>query len=94
MQAFERGFEFGGQTKEHAFLVKQLGVQRLIILINKMDLVKWDQNRFESVKAQLTIFLISIGYTEDNLMYVPISAFYAENIVDKTQVKEASWYDG
>ncbi|KAL4487181.1 hypothetical protein ABPG72_017900 [Tetrahymena utriculariae] len=94
LQAFERGFEFGGQTKEHAFLVKQLGVQRLIILINKMDSVNWDRNRFEYIKLELTRFLISIGYSEDNLIFVPISAFYAENIVEKSKLPEVSWYEG
>jgi len=39
---FESGFVKGGQTQEHAILVKSLGVEKLIVLINKMDSVNWD----------------------------------------------------
>jgi len=37
---------------------------------------------------------LEIGYSEENLIFIPISAFYAENIVDKTTIPEASWYEG
>jgi peptide chain release factor subunit 3 len=45
---FETGFERGGQTREHAMLVKTAGVKNLIVLINKMDdpTVNWDEERY------------------------------------------------
>lgn len=39
--AFERGFEGGGQTREHAVLVRSLGVQQLVVAVNKLDAVSW-----------------------------------------------------
>lgn len=94
IQGFERGFEFGGQTKEHAFLVKRLGVERLIVVINKMDLMKWDKLRYQEICNRLENFLTAIGYAKENVMYVPLSAFYAENIVEKSHLPEAKWYTG
>lgn len=45
---FETGFERGGQTREHAMLVKTAGVKKLVVVINKMDdpTVQWDENRY------------------------------------------------
>ena len=49
---FETGFDRGGQTREHAMLVKTAGVKHLIILVNKMDdpTVQWDEGRLENRK--------------------------------------------
>ncbi|KAG1198815.1 hypothetical protein G6F70_005463 [Rhizopus microsporus] len=48
---FESGFEAGGQTKEHAVLARSLGVQQLIVAVNKLDLVDWSQERKEEPVA-------------------------------------------
>ena len=55
----ETGFERGGQTREHAMLVKTAGVKHLVILINKMDdpTVKWSKERYDYCKDQLTPYL-------------------------------------
>lgn len=42
----------------------------------------------------MTEFLLTIGYSQENLIFLPISAFFAENIVDKIDIPEASWYEG
>lgn len=44
---FESGFERGGQTMEHTVLVRSLGVQQLIVAVNKMDNVDYSQDRWE-----------------------------------------------
>merc|ERR1712129_432728 len=61
---FETGFERGGQTREHAMLVKTAGVKHLVILINKMDdpTVKWDIKRYDYCKEQLTPYLKRVGF--------------------------------
>ena len=48
---FETGFERGGQTREHAMLVKTAGVRHLVVLINKMDdpTVEWDESRYANL---------------------------------------------
>ena len=53
---FETGFERGGQTREHAMLVKTAGVKHMVVLINKMDdpTVQWDQKRYNLVRLSLT----------------------------------------
>ncbi len=64
---FETGFERGGQTREHAVLVKTAGVQRLIVVVNKMDeaTVQWQQERYDEIQGKLTPFLRSAGSTQD-----------------------------
>lgn len=48
---FETGFELGGQTREHALLVRSLGVSQLAVVVNKLDTVNWSQERFVSLKS-------------------------------------------
>ncbi|CAB4386302.1 unnamed protein product [Rhizophagus irregularis] len=57
---FEAGFEANGQTKEHALLVRSLGVQQLVVAINKLDVVGWSQDRFNEI--------ITNGLTGENLL--------------------------
>lgn len=49
---FDSGFKFGGQTKEHAYIVKALGVSTMIIAINKMDLLDWREEEFARIRNQ------------------------------------------
>src|SRR3989338_3363623 len=53
------------QTKEHVFLARTLGVNQLIVYVNKMDMAKYDQKRFDEVKEQVTTLLKSVGYKPD-----------------------------
>ncbi len=79
------------QTKEHAFLARTLGVGQLVIVINKMDEAKYDKARFEQVKADVDKLLKSIGYKDEQLQYVPASAFNGDNVKDKGKL---TWWDG
>ena len=56
---FEAGFDREGQTREHAQLAKSLGVQKLIVVVNKMDdpSVKWSKNRWDEIQTGLNPFL-------------------------------------
>ena len=49
--AFDAGFQRGGQTREHAILVRSMGIESIIVAINKMDAVEWSQTRFEFIKS-------------------------------------------
>ncbi|MCD6571817.1 MAG: translation elongation factor EF-1 subunit alpha [Thermoplasmata archaeon] len=81
------------QTREHAFLARTLGVNQMIIAINQMDATQppYDKNRFEQVKADVDKLLKSIGYKDDQLTYVPVSAFVGDNIKEKGKL---TWWDG
>ena len=80
------------QTREHAFLSRTLGVQQLIVIINKMDAVQppYNQNRYEEVKKDVEKLLASIGYK--NVPIIPISGYKGDNILKKSE--NLKWYNG
>ena len=80
------------QTKEHIFLAKTLGVNQLIVAINKMDMVKYDEKRFNEVKADVEGLLKSVGYDPSKIAFIPMAAFVGDNIVKKSE--NMSWYSG
>ncbi len=80
------------QTKEHAFLARTLGIKQLIVAINKMDAVNYDEKKFNEVKEQVANLLKSIGYNPDQILFVPISAYAGDNVVKKSD--KMPWYKG
>lgn len=89
---FETGFEKGGQTREHAMLAKTLGINKLIVAINKMDEANWEQNRFDECVDKLKPFLRSCGFAvKRDVLFVPISGLNGDNI--KTRIT-IPWYHG
>merc|ERR1719362_2222815 len=58
---FEAGFEAGGQTREHAVLVRSLGVSQLIVAVNKLDTVEWSKERFDNIASKMRLFLTKQG---------------------------------
>jgi len=81
------------QTKEHMFLARTLGVKQMIIAINKMDDTKpaYDKARFEQVKDEVTKLAKSVGYKDDQLQIIPVSAFKGDNVMEKGGL---DWWDG
>ncbi|CAF4991604.1 unnamed protein product [Rotaria sp. Silwood1] len=88
---FETGFEFGGQTREHALLLRALGVSQLICAVNKMDTIEWSQERFEEIVKKLSSFLKSSGYKESDVTYVPVSGWTGDNLITPNN-PPLSWY--
>jgi elongation factor 1-alpha len=80
------------QTKEHVFLVKVLGVKQLVVAINKMDTVNYDQARFNAVKADTEKLLQMVGYDVSKINFVPVSAYVGDNVAKKTD--KMGWYVG
>jgi peptide chain release factor subunit 3 len=94
---FETGFERDGQTREHAVLIKNNGISKLILLVNKMDdpTVQWDQGRFDEIKSRISPFLKSLGFNpKTDLTFIPVSAQMGQNMKDRVSKDIASWYDG
>jgi len=91
---FEAGFDRQGQTREHAMLAKTLGVQRLVVVINKMDevTVQWSEERFNSIVKRLTPYLKNCGYrVKRDVTFIPISALSGINIKDPLTPGIAPW---
>ncbi|TQV98133.1 hypothetical protein V2A60_006184 [Cordyceps javanica] len=88
--AYEKGLK--GQTREHILLLRSLGLQRVIVAVNKLDMVGWSKDRFEDITQEVTGFLTGLGFQDKNVDFVPISGLDGENIVKKITAPAASWY--
>lgn len=80
------------QTKEHAWLLKVLGVNQIIMVLNKMDAANYDEKRFNEVKEEVIKLFKGIGYKVDEIPIIPISAFIGDNVVKKSD--KMAWYKG
>jgi len=82
------------QTREHVFLAKTLGVDQLIVAINKMDATKPEYNeaRFNELKQEVSVLLKGVGYKVDKLPFIPISSYKGENITKPSG--KMTWYKG
>ncbi|KIW59171.1 translation elongation factor Tu, variant 2 [Exophiala xenobiotica] len=89
---FESGLK--GQTKEHALLVRSIGVQRIIVAVNKMDVADWSEARFEEIRQQMSGFLTSAGFQPKNISFVPCSGLEGGNILTRASDARSSWYAG
>ena len=90
-----------GQLKEHIYLAKGLGVNQVVVCVNKMDVLAWNQDAFDHIKSELTTFLIKLGYTENKMAFVPASGLTGVNVFPQRkpndQVRQElallrSWY--
>jgi len=89
---FETAIGPQGQGREHLFLAKTLGVNQLVIAVNKMDIVNYDQKRFDQIKAEVVKMLKLLGYDPAKVPIIPVSAVKGDNIKAKSQ--NMPWYNG
>jgi elongation factor 1-alpha len=91
---YEAGIGATGQTREHAFLLRTMGVNQLVVAINKMDdpSVNYSKERYEEVKKGILDLLKQLGYPVDKIRVVPISAWYGDNLIERS--KNMPWYTG
>jgi len=80
------------QTKEHVFLSKTFGVDQLIVAVNKMDMAKYEEKRFNEVKEQVSNLLKTVGYKPDTVQFIPMAALKGDNVFNKSE--NMSWYSG
>ena len=80
------------QTKEHVFLARTLGVNQLIIYVNKMDMAKYSEARFNEVKEQVSALLKSVGYKPDQIPFLAGASLLGENVATKSA--NMPWYKG
>ena len=78
------------QSRRHAFLASLLGVQHIVLAVNKMDLIDWDQERYNWIRDEFHAFAARLDIHD--VTTIPISALNGDNVVTKSD--KAPWYDG
>jgi elongation factor 1-alpha len=91
---FEAGIGPGGQTREHAFLAYTLGVNQLVVAVNKMDApsVDWKEERYNEIKAEMTRILRMSGFKPEKIHFVPTSGWTGDNL--SVRSTNMPWYKG
>ena len=82
----------GGQAREHAFLLKTLGVKQIIVAINKMDDSNYSEDAFKAAREKGEKLIKSVGYKADTVPFIPVSGWKGDNLVKKSE--NMSWYSG
>ncbi|MGI0026751.1 MAG: translation elongation factor EF-1 subunit alpha [Nitrosopumilaceae archaeon] len=82
----------GGQAREHAFLLRTLGVGQLIVAINKMDDSNYSEQAFKVAKEKAEKLVKSVGYKLENVPIVPVSGWKGDNLVKKSD--NMKWWTG
>jgi bifunctional enzyme CysN/CysC len=78
------------QSKRHGFIASLLGIPHILVAINKIDLLDYDQGRFEEIREEYTQFAAKLGI--EDLTFIPISALHGDNVVEKSD--NTPWYNG
>jgi translation elongation factor 1A (EF-1A/EF-Tu) len=91
---FEAGMSAEGQTREHALLARTMGINQLIVAINKMDATEppYSEKRYKEVVEILGKFLKSIGFDISKIPFIPVSAWTGENLIERSP--NMPWYNG
>jgi elongation factor 1-alpha len=80
------------QTKEHLWLLRTMGVEQVAVMVNKMDLVNYDESKFNKVKEEITSLLKTVGINPEKITFLAVSGLKGDNISNKS--KEMPWYKG
>ena len=78
------------QSRRHSVIASMLGIDHIIVCINKMDLVNYDEEVYESIKTRFTSLMTRLGVT--NVVYIPTSALNGDNVVDASD--NMPWFTG
>jgi sulfate adenylyltransferase subunit 1 len=78
------------QTRRHAYLARWVGIPRVILAVNKMDLIGCDQHVFDDISEAFRRFATELGF--EDVCAIPVSALRGDNVVERGQ--ELSWYSG
>jgi len=91
---FEAGIAKDGQTREHALLAYTLGINQIIVAINKMDdkSTNYSQDRFNEISKEVGEYLGKVGFKPKKIKFVPISGWAGDNMIDKSS--NMPWYKG
>jgi elongation factor 1-alpha len=90
----EVGLGPGGQSREHAFLMRTLGVNQLVVFLSKFDdqLVNYNQDRYDELKPEAEKLIKQVGYDASKIAIVPGSGWLGDNLVKRSD--KMPWYKG
>lgn len=91
---FEAGIAKDGQTREHALLAFTLGINQIIVAINKMDdkSTMYSEARFNEIVTEVSAYLAKVGFKPKKVKFIPISGWAGDNMIDKST--NMPWYKG
>eukprot|EP01083_Nonionella_stella_P066251 174269_1 len=91
---FEESMKPNGQTVQHLIISHALGIQQMVVCVNKMDdpSVDYKEDVFNEVKSKLTQLLTSIGYDTKKIPFIPINAWEGSNLIERSA--QMDWYQG
>src|SRR6185503_6348252 len=78
------------QTRRHAYICSLLGIRHIVLAVNKIDLVGYDQKVFDDIVAEFRAFSARLGFASE--IAIPLSARYGVNVMAKSD--ETPWYAG
>lgn len=78
------------QTRRHSYIISLLGIKNVVVAVNKMDLMNFEESVFENIKADYSKLAQQLGI--EDVHYVPLSALMGDNVVDRSQ--HTPWYAG
>ncbi|MEX0955371.1 MAG: sulfate adenylyltransferase subunit CysN [Rhizobiaceae bacterium] len=78
------------QTRRHAFIASLLGIRHVVLAVNKIDLVGYSQDAFDTISAEFRTFAANLGFS--TLQPIPLSARYGDNVIARTD--NLAWYGG
>jgi sulfate adenylyltransferase subunit 1 len=80
------------QTRRHAAVLALLGVPQLVLAVNKIDLVGYDEQVYRRIAKEFTAHATELGYAQDRVVTIPVSALVGDNVVDRSG--HTPWYEG
>ncbi len=91
---FEAGMSQEGQTREHLLLAKTMGIEQVVVAVNKMDATDppYSEKRYKQITEILKKFMKGLGYQVDKIHFVPVSAWTGANLIERSP--NMPWYNG
>ncbi len=80
------------QTREHVFLARTLGINQMIVAINKLDAAKYSEEKYNEVKSAVSKLLKTVGFKPEGVQYIAVSAYAGDNVSKRSE--NTKWYDG
>ena len=78
------------QSRRHTFLASLLGIEHIVLAVNKMDLIDWDKGAFDAIRDEFYAFATRLDVQD--VLTIPMSALHGDNVVSKSD--NTPWYDG